>query len=77
MIRVRRVESSLPFARKYELELERRGEAANRAIVRRGAAVRRLETIVGVGDAWSFLDEADRQWKAGNRGWAVELEEAG
>jgi hypothetical protein len=34
-----------------------------------------LEPILGVGDAWSFVHEADRQWKGSNRGWAVEVEE--
>jgi len=34
-----------------------------------------LEPVVGVGDAWSFVHQADRQWKSGDRGWAVEFEE--
>jgi hypothetical protein len=34
-----------------------------------------LEPILGVGDAWSFVHEADRRWKGSNRGWAVEVEE--
>jgi hypothetical protein len=34
-----------------------------------------LEPIFGVGDSWSFVHEADRQWQAGNRDWAVEFEE--
>jgi hypothetical protein len=33
-----------------------------------------LEPLLGVGDAWSFVHEADRQWKSGNGGWAVEFE---
>jgi len=36
-----------------------------------------LEPLLGVGDAWSFVEEADRQWEAGNRDWAVEFEEIG
>jgi hypothetical protein len=59
------------LARAYELELQR-----ERLVLRRGAAVRRLREILGLGDAWSLINEADRQWRAGNRGWAVELEEA-
>lgn len=34
-----------------------------------------LEPILGVGDAWSFVNEADRLWSQGERGWAVEFEE--
>jgi hypothetical protein len=70
MIRVRRSPSSLPFVRTYTLDL--RGEQLT---VRRGTAVRRLESFVGVGDAWSFINESDRQWAAGNRDWAVGFDE--
>jgi hypothetical protein len=79
MIRIRRVETSLPLSRKYELELstsEGGPQPAERVIARRGAAVRQLERIIGVGDAWSFINEADRQWAAGNRSWAVEFDAA-
>lgn len=76
MIRVRRVKTPLPWAKKYEVELQRRGEPGDRLIVGRGSAVRALERIVGVGDAWSFINQADREWDAGSRTWAVEYEEA-
>ena len=79
MIRIRRAHSALPLVRTYEIELVGAGgESAHteRVIARRGGAVRRLEKIIGVGDAWSFINEADRQWAAGNRGWAVEFDEA-
>jgi hypothetical protein len=80
MIRVRRVPSSTPLVKRYELQFRsigQDGEIADDLTLRRGMAVRRLERVIGVGDAWSFLHEADRQWAAGNRGWAVEFEEGG
>lgn len=70
--------TSLPLVRRYELELPGPPgdlRVTERVIARRGAAVRRLEKIVGIGDAWSFINEADRQWSAGNPGWAVEFDE--
>ena len=80
MIRVRRAAAAVPWVRRYELQLLPKGSAttgAERLTLGRGASVRRLEVVVGVGDAWSFIGEADRQWEAGNRGWAVEFEESG
>ena len=75
MIRIRRVTSKLPFSRRYEVELAPHGwpENAQRQMTSTPKAV--LEPLLGVGDAWSFVEEADRQWAAGNRGWAVEFEE--
>jgi hypothetical protein len=78
VIKIRRVPTSLPLVRRYDLELPGGpGDlgGAERLTARRGEAVRRLEKIVGVGDAWSFINEADRQWSAGNRSWAVEFDE--
>lgn len=77
MIRVRRVESGLPFVRSYEIEFapspaEPATERLARA--RRGAAVRRLEREVGTADAWSFLRAADHAWDEGDRSWAVEYQ---
>jgi hypothetical protein len=66
------------LVRKYELELSGSKEGSHptrRVMLRRGTAVRQLERIIGVGDAWSFINEADRQWAAGNRSWAVEFDE--
>jgi hypothetical protein len=75
MIRIRRVASRIPFSRVYEVEVAPHGwpETAQRQTTRAPNAV--LEPILGVGDSWSFVHEADRQWAAGNRGWAVEFEE--
>jgi hypothetical protein len=69
VIRVRRVSSSLPLVRMYEVEVE-----GHRERQRRGVAVRRLEKVLGIGDAWSFIDAADRSWSEGSRSWAVEYE---
>lgn len=72
MIRIRRVRQRVPIGRLYEVELS--GEHSTGGTthsVTRGP-VSLLEPIVGVGDAWSFVHEADRQWEHGNRGWAVE-----
>ncbi len=80
MIRIRRVKSAIPLVRMYELEIRRQGGDPNKIeqlVVRRGLAVRRLEGMLGIGDAWSFIHEADRQWGTGNRAWAVEFEETG
>jgi hypothetical protein len=75
IIRLRRFAGRLPLVRAYELEISREGQAVDRARVRRGDAVRRLEQLVGVGDAWSFVSEADRVWADGDREvWAVEYE---
>ena len=65
----------MPFSRLYEIELAAhgRGQSGGRYVTRTSKAM--LEPILGVGDAWSFVDEADRQWDAGGRGWAVEFEE--
>lgn len=79
MIRVRRMRSANPLLRKYELQFSSstEGSVSEHLVLRRGSAVRRLERDVGVGDAWSFIDEADRKWSEGSSGWAVEYEERG
>lgn len=76
MIRVRRIESRFRLIRRYELELAptKIRAATERLTVRRGEGVRRLEQIIGVGDAWSFLDAADHAWESGSKAWAVEYE---
>lgn len=75
MIRIRRLRSKIPLSRLYEIELapSGRSEAAERHVTRIPKAL--LEPILGVGDAWSFIQESDRQWVAGNHGWAVEFDE--
>jgi hypothetical protein len=80
MIRVRRVDSGLPFVRRYELEFAaNETDTATERIrrVRRGAAVRRLELVIGTGDAWSFIEAADRAWDDGKTSWAVEYQSPG
>jgi hypothetical protein len=73
VIRLKRSAGRVPFARAYVLEISEEGQAAERARVRRVGAVRRLEKLVGVGDAWAFVNEADRVWAHGDRAaWAVE-----
>jgi hypothetical protein len=69
------VQPRLRRGRSYETELTPRASASPpvRRITRAPNAL--LEPVLGVGDAWSFVSEADRQWEAGNRGWAVEFEE--
>jgi hypothetical protein len=76
VIRVRRVNSGLPLVCAYELEFAANEIASptERANLRRGAAVRRLERDVGTGDAWSFITAADRAWDAKRATWAVEYE---
>lgn len=55
MITIRRVPSSLPLSKLYEIRLDEGTQIRDRGLVlRRGLAVRRLETIVGVGEGWPF-----------------------
>jgi hypothetical protein len=72
VIRVRRVRSRLPLVRSYELDL-----AEKSMRVRRGTALRHLEKSVGIGDAWSFINAADRAFSEGSSSWAVEYDESG
>jgi hypothetical protein len=75
MIRIRRLPSKVPFSKLYEIEIAPHGwpETARSHLTRGPSSV--LLPLLGVGDAWSFINAADRQWTAGNRGWAVEFEE--
>ena len=75
MIRIRRVPQRLPIGRLYEVELQPAGEPQPQLKRTTRSPVALIEPVLGVGDAWSFIDEADRQWAAGHRGWAVEFEE--
>jgi len=72
-IRVRRVHSALPLVRRYELHIQPNGEPVQRVVLRRGSAVRRLERLLGIGDAWAFIRAADAHWAAGESA-AVEYE---
>jgi hypothetical protein len=78
MIRVKRVGGgNVGFLRTYDLEFEPSAPSAPSELhqsMRRGAAIKRLERDVGTGDAWSFVDAADRAWDAGERDWAVEYQ---
>ena len=75
MIRIRRAPQRLPIGRLYEVELQPAGEPERHSRRTTRSPVSLIEPILGVGDAWSFVTEADRQWDAGYRGWAVEFEE--
>lgn len=80
MIRVKRVGGGVSFLRTYDLEFAPASDApaAERLEgMRRGTAVRRLERVVGTGDAWSFIEAADRAWDEGKRSWAVEYQSPG
>lgn len=61
MIRIRRVPQPLPIGRPYETEVRPRaaGERGWRRVSRSPVGLR--EPITGVGDAWSFVREANRQ----------------
>ena len=65
----------LPFGRVYEIEYAPLSDASAGWLRTTRSPNASLEPLLGVGDAWSFVDEADRQWDQGNRGWAVEFEE--
>jgi hypothetical protein len=67
VIRIRRIDSRIPFLRRYEVEV-----AGDKRVTRSPVSV--LESTLGVGDAWSFVDEADRRWNAGDRG-SVEFDQ--
>lgn len=69
MIRLRRIPTRIPFSRLYEVEVD-----GDRRVTR--APLEVLEPRLGVGDAWSFIVEADRQWSRGSHEWAVEFEAA-
>jgi hypothetical protein len=69
MIRVRRTVTRFPWQRHYEIEARE-----TVVLLRRGRAVRYLESLVGVGDAWAFVGAADAARESGQTGWAVEYE---
>jgi hypothetical protein len=74
MIRIRRIPQRIPIGRLYELELGRPQDAAAKHRKTR-APVSVLEPLLGVGDAWSIVDAANRRWQVGDRGW-VEFDES-
>ena len=63
------------MSRKYEIELAPANSSNEIVLHVTRAPVSILEPLLGVGDAWSFVQEADRRWKAGETGWAIEFEE--
>jgi hypothetical protein len=75
VIRIRRVPQRLPIGRLYEVELDPTGEPERKTRRTTRGPLSVIQPVLGVRDAWSFIDEADRQWDAGQRGWAVEYEE--
>jgi hypothetical protein len=73
VIRIRRVPALLPVGHVYEVEVAPHGMPRNYKNTRTPNWL--LEPILGRGDAWDFVREADRQWEAGNTDWAVEFQE--
>ena len=73
MIRIRRVPSRVPVGHVYEVEVAPHGMPRHYKRTRTPSWL--LEPILGRGDTWDFVCEADRQWASGNTGWAVEFEE--
>ena len=70
MIAVRRVPSVIPLLRLYEVhDSGRTGTTGESSVSCRGSAVRRLEKIVGVGDAWALINAADRALARGEDRW--------
>lgn len=63
------------MGRAYEIETDPvdHSNLCQRRVTR--APVRMLTPLVGVGDAWSLRDAADRAWAEGKTGWAAEFEE--
>ncbi len=62
--------------RRYELEIspdDGMGGPVS-SVLRRGRAHEKLTELVGLGDAWAFLDAADRDFDTGRTGWAVEYQ---
>jgi hypothetical protein len=61
MIAIRRVHSRLPLVRLYEIQNGTTdGASGQNLMLRRGSAVRRLERLDGIGEAWTLIDKADR-----------------
>jgi hypothetical protein len=75
VIRVRRVRGRWPFGRVYEVEYTPKADPTHGWHRVTRSPNSDLEPILGVGDAWSFVNEADRVWSDGERGWAVEFDE--
>lgn len=71
--RLRRVATRVPFGRAYEVEIPW-GEGVECVVTRSPLSV--LDPLLGVGDAWSLIDAANRAWD-GQRGEWVALFEPG
>lgn len=71
--RMRRVASRVPIGRVYELEIPG-DQGAERIVTRSPLSV--LDPLLGVGDAWSLIDAANRAWD-GERGEWVSLFDPG
>jgi hypothetical protein len=70
MINVRRVPSSRPFSKLYEIRLDGVARAPDVPLVlRRGLTVRCLENVIGVGDAWTLVRAADKAFADKQMGW--------
>lgn len=77
VIRIRRIRARIPFARLYELEYLPSGAATapERRVTRTPSEF--LAPICGLGAASASIEEADRRWAEGDRGWAAEHRPAG
>ena len=73
VIRIRRVPARLPIGHLYEIDMTLHGMPRNYKRTRTPNWL--LEPILGSCDASDFVREADRQWAAGNTGWAVDFDE--
>jgi hypothetical protein len=73
VIRIRRVPALLPVGHVYEVDMVLHGRPRSHKRTRTPNWL--LEPVLGRGDTWDFVREADRQWEAGNTGWAVDFDE--
>jgi len=64
--RIRRVAPRFPIGRVYELEILD-NDAIKRITTWSPLSV--LEPLLGVGDAWSLIDAANRAWDGEQGGW--------
>jgi hypothetical protein len=75
VIRLRRLRTRFPWRRLYELEYQPLGDPDSGWLAVTRSPLYSLLPCLGIGDAWSFVHEADRQLRDGNTDWAVEFEE--
>jgi len=66
--RLRRVKPRLPFGRLFEVELPTQ-EGTERMVTRSPLSI--LDPRIGVGDAWSLIDAANRAWDGEHGEWVA------